>query len=245
MLNRQIRGRRSHQTVALITGTLLWGMVVYPARAQSEVGVPSSLRMIASEPANSGAADYRTIYVSSEIERESAEGSERQPLQTVTRAVAALHSGLALVTGENPDLPISRPANRRSRPGSSSQLATVPPLPSTNTPINKSRLAVPNSSIPLGSGGATIFSPPRGGAGASPAPPSRAQALGLYYRVLVEISDPYVQDDVKRVVPDAFRANFEGRMMMQVGAFLTEEEAEVRKRLLEDNFFDARVEYIR
>ena len=32
---------------------------------------------------------------------------------------------------------------------------------------------------------------------------------------------------------------------MQVGAFPTEEEAEERQRILEDNGFNARIEYIR
>lgn len=164
-------------------------------------------------------------------------------------ALAALRSGLALtpraVTEENPDSPVLDPANSRSWPGSSSQPATVPPPPSANIPVNN-RLAVPNDSIPMGSGSSsTIFSPPRSGAGAPPALPSRAQALGLYYRVFVETSDPYVQDEIRSLVPDAFRTNFEGRTMMQVGAFPTEDEANDRRRLLEDNNFDVRVEYIR
>ena len=80
--------------------------------------------------------------------------------------------------------------------------------------------------------------------GVSYAPSSRAQALGLYYRVFVEATDPYVQDDVRSVVADAFRTSFEGRTVMQVGAFSTEVEAEDRRQLLEDYNFDARVEYL-
>ena len=69
--------------------------------------------------------------------------------------------------------------------------------------------------------------------------------MGLYYRVFVEAGDPFVQDSVREVVPDAFRTRFEGRTKMQVGAFPTEGEAEERRRLLERNNFDVRVEYIR
>ncbi len=121
-----------------------------------------------------------------------------------------------------------------------------PTISTPSAPINNNRLAVPGSSIPVGSGSSSvIFSPPSGGAGAPPAPPSRAQALGLYYRVFVEASDPFIQDEIRSVVPDAFRTRFEGRAMMQVGAFPTEEEAEDRRRLLEDNNYDVLVEYIR
>lgn len=133
-------------------------------------------------------------------------------------------------TMPNPTSSNSRPINR----------------PAVSAPVNNNRLSVPSSSIPVGSGHSSIiFSPPSSGVGAPPAPPSRAQALGLYYRVFVEASDPFVQDEIRSVVPDAFRTRFEGRAMMQVGAFPTEEEAEARRRLLEDNNYDALVEYIR
>ncbi|MEL6856026.1 MAG: hypothetical protein AAFO83_13090, partial [Cyanobacteria bacterium J06607_13] len=166
-------------------------------------------------------------------------------------ALQALQSGIALgpraVTEENPDSPGSLLRNRRMRNRRRRREENNPePAAIPERPVNNNRLAVPNTSIPLGSGASsTVFSPPTGGAGAPPAPPSRAQALGLYYRVFVEASDPFVQDRVREVVPDAFRTRFEGRMMMQVGAFPTEEEAEERRDLLEDNNFDVRVEYIR
>ncbi|WP_227500021.1 DUF1565 domain-containing protein [Synechococcus sp. PCC 7335] len=120
------------------------------------------------------------------------------------------------------------------------------PVTDVSASANNNRLAVPDNSIPIGSGNSNvIFSPPTSGTGGPPAPPSRAQSLGLYYRVFVETSDPFVQDDIRSVVPDAFRTRFEGRAMMQVGAFPTEEEAEARRRLLEENNYDALVEYIR
>ncbi|MEO1621360.1 MAG: DUF1565 domain-containing protein [Cyanobacteria bacterium J06632_3] len=161
-------------------------------------------------------------------------------------ALQALQSGLAIrpraVTEENPDSPGSLLRNRRRRREENIRPTEARPA----LPRNNNRLAVPNTSIPIGSGSsATIFSPPTAGGGAPPAPPSRAQALGLYYRVFVEASDPFEQDSVREVVPDAFRTRFEGRTVMQVGAFPTEREAEERRELLEDNNFDVRVEYIR
>ncbi|MGB7248100.1 MAG: DUF1565 domain-containing protein [Phormidesmis sp.] len=170
-------------------------------------------------------------------------------------ALDSLRSGISLapraVTGENPDSPILNRRNRRSQPDSDRLLEEqgAPPIEENipAIPSNSNRLAVPNSSIPLGSGGGDIiFLPPTSGAaGGPPTPPSRAQALGLYYRVFVETADPYVQDEVRDVVPDAFRTSFDGQAVMQVGAFPTEDEAQERRRLLEDNNLDVRVEYIR
>ncbi len=176
-------------------------------------------------------------------------------------ALAALRAGLAsegstdvalgprAVTGENPDSPVIRPRSRRREPEGTPERAperTPEPSVRPSAPINNNRLAVPSASIPLGSGSSsTIFAPPSGGVGSPPAPPSRAQALGLYYRVFVDAADPFMQDEVKAVVPDAFRTRFEGRAVMQVGAFPTEDEAEDRRRLLEDRNLDAQVEYIR
>lgn len=174
-------------------------------------------------------------------------------------ALAALQSGIAgqelpplvalgprAVTGGNPDSPVLPARNEREQPIREESEAPEEVEPQISRPFNNNRLAVPSSAIPIGSGGSsTIFSPPSGGVGSPPAPPSRAQSLGLYYRVFVEASDPFVQDDVKEVVSDAFRTQFDGRTMMQVGAFPTEEEAEERQQLLERNNFDAQVEYIR
>ncbi|MGC1309506.1 MAG: DUF1565 domain-containing protein [Phormidesmis sp.] len=175
---------------------------------------------------------------------------DEQPAGAPGAALAALRSGVALapraVTGDNPDSPILN--RRRPQPSAqpSSPIEEPTIRPEVRTPINNNRLAVPNSDIPVGSGGSSIiFSAPNNGVGAPPAPPSRAQALGLYYRVFVEASDPFEQDAVKKFVPDAFRTRYEGRAVMQVGAFPTEDEAEDRRRFLEDNNFDVRVEYIR
>ena len=171
-------------------------------------------------------------------------------------ALAALSAGIGseAKAERNSDLPGSLLLNARRRRREEQSpvqesLPTAAPLslPTVvSPPVNNNRLAVPSSSIPVGSGSSSIiFSPPNGGAGAPPAPPSRAQALGLYYRVFVEASDPFVQDAIRSVVPDAFRTRFEGRAVMQVGAFPTEAEAEDRRRLLEENNYDALVEYIR
>lgn len=202
------------------------------------------------------AADQETFEADAQPELEADTVPGEIPAGAPGSALAALQSGLPnrgdvppivglgprAVTGGNPDSPVLPPRNRRRDRTEREEEAR----PEIRRPVNNNRLAVPSSNIPVGSGGsATVFSPPSGGVGSPPAPPSRAQSLGLYYRVFVEASDPFVQDDVREVVPDSFRTRFEGRTMMQVGAFPTEEEAEERKRLLERNNFDAQVEYIR
>jgi parallel beta-helix repeat protein len=164
--------------------------------------------------------------------------ADLRPAGSPGAALEALQAGLALapraVTGDNPEESVLEPRGRRDRPERRLEESAAPP------PVNNNRLAVPNSAIPLGSGDSvTSFLPPGSSASAS-----RAQALGLYYRVFVEASDPYEQDEIRSVIPDAFRTSFDGRTVMQVGAFPTEEEAEDRKELLEDNDFDVRVEYM-
>ncbi|MEM9089944.1 MAG: DUF1565 domain-containing protein [Cyanobacteria bacterium P01_F01_bin.53] len=179
---------------------------------------------------------------------------ETRPAGAPGAALEALQSGVPMasraMTDGNPDS--IRLIRRRRRRPAEEQTEVTPSNASNESsvnsaPVNNNRLAVPSSAIPIGSGGSTtIFSAPRSGVGAPPAPPSRAQAMGLYYRVFVEASDPFLQDEVRSVVPDAFRTNFEGRTVMQVGAFPTEEEAEDRRRLLERNDLNnVRIEYIR
>ena len=183
--------------------------------------------------------------------------SESIPDGSPGAALAALRSSVSLapraVTEENPDSPILQRRRDRLRREEMNredieqeEINTRREPVNAPIPINSNRLAVPSSQIPLGSGSSsTIFSPPTGGVGGPPAPPSRAQALGLYYRVFVEASSPFEQDEVREVIPDAFRTRVDGRTVMQVGAFPTEEEAEDRQRILENNGFNARIEYIR
>lgn len=179
-------------------------------------------------------------------------------------ALATLRSGITsevLLASRASDSSAIRPRVLRSQPESEPESESLPePIsePSVNPApsVNRNRLAVPGSSIPLGSGASAVFSPPQGGGGGGvsslyqggmgspPAPSSRAQALGLYYRVFAEASDPLSQDEVKEIVPDAFRTQFEGRTVMQVGAFPTEDEAKDRQQLLKDHNIDVRVEYI-
>jgi parallel beta-helix repeat protein len=124
------------------------------------------------------------------------------------------------------------------------QSARLPDLPTLTA--NTNRLQVPNSTIPLGSGsGANLnlaaLALPDGSS--PPPPPSRAAVLGLHYRVFVEGSDESTQAKLRTLVPDAFRTRYEGRMVMQAGAFPDQATAEERVQLLLDNGLEARLEY--
>jgi hypothetical protein len=179
--------------------------------------------------------------LSSELSVERSEESFSEPPSEISSEGAASDLALAprAVTEENPDSSVVRPRNSRNQ-----RDRTPEPSARQAPPVNNNRLAVPSSSIPIGDEGA-FFSPP-GTVSSSglPAPTSRAQSLGLFYRVFVEASNSDMQDEVRSVVPDAFRTFFDGQTVMQVGAFPTEDEAQDRKRMLEDNDLSARVEYI-
>ncbi len=168
------------------------------------------------------------------------QGNSQANSQDAPQLIARDIPGPRILTDDqdpNNSVPSNLPAARPSAP-------SQPPI--NSVPVNVNRLAVPSASIPLGNGesNTAFLAPSNSIGGGGQFYLSRAQALGLHYRVFVEASDPSMQDEVRAVVPDAFRTNFEGRMMMQVGAFPTEDEAQARKQLLEDNNFNVRVEYL-
>ncbi|MEO0458342.1 MAG: DUF1565 domain-containing protein [Cyanobacteria bacterium P01_A01_bin.114] len=148
----------------------------------------------------------------------------------------------AETSGSTRPLPsISVSANRSQPPPIEEDLPSLP----LNT---DGRLLVPGAHIPIGSGGdanTAALLPPVGATSNSPPPPplSRAAALGLRYRVYVEGQDQLTQSRLRAVVPDAFRAQFEGQPVMQAGAYADEAEAEERLELLLDNDFEAWIEH--
>jgi cell division septation protein DedD len=66
----------------------------------------------------------------------------------------------------------------------------------------------------------------RGNGSSPPVPPSRTAALGFRYRVVVDSSDASEQAKVRSLVPGAFRSSYQGRTVMQVGAFAEPEKAD-------------------
>ncbi len=243
-------------------------LVSLPVNRLASTALP---QLSASQPRSEEIADLPPIAAAVQqqlaleptVEADAVADSNQIPDGAPGAALQALRSGLSTGTSpaaqlltrdiprpriltENQDLNHQDPNNSVPSDLPAARPLAPSPLPMNSPPVNVNRLAVPNASIPVGSGESnTAFLAPSnsvGGGGRSFL--SRAQALGLYYRVFVEASDPFVQDEVRAVVPDAFRTNFEGRMVMQVGAFPTEDEARARKQLLEDNNFNVRVEYL-
>ena len=136
-------------------------------------------------------------------------------------------------------------------PVSGADLSSLPEIPVNRAaaPSASGRLQVPSSDIPIGSAsGLPTISVSRAAAGFSegpPAPPSRANTLGLYYRVIVAAEDEATQDQVRSLVPDAFRTQFDGQIVMQVGAYEDQAAADEQANRLIRNGLAAEVKFIR
>jgi parallel beta-helix repeat protein len=109
------------------------------------------------------------------------------------------------------------------------------PVPSSNIPIGDPRslptLLVPkNSRVPY--------------AGSPPLPPTRATALGLSYRVVVEAASASKQALVRSLVPGAFRTFSKGRVLMQAGAFSDRAKADQIRRMLNSKGLRATIQQL-
>ncbi|MDB9524857.1 DUF1565 domain-containing protein [Oscillatoria sp. CS-180] len=130
-----------------------------------------------------------------------------------------------------------------------SDLPELPASPSNAASGDSTRLTVPNSEIPMGSGGNVpeLFTV---GAGATipvespPPPPSLASSLGLNYRVLIASTEQVTEDQVQAIVPDAFSVQVDGQTYIQAGAYPTLAEAESNARRLNQAGLPAQVKMI-
>jgi len=113
-------------------------------------------------------------------------------------------------------------------------------------------LRVPEGNIPAGRGASQVPVLTAIGeanaanltADAPPPPPSRASMLGLVYRVVVAVADSSSRAEIRALVPDAFRVEVEGQMMMQVGAYPTESEATAMLEELQQQGIEAQILHI-
>lgn len=118
-------------------------------------------------------------------------------------------------------------------------------------------LPVPGSEIPIGNTGGmptlavSQRNPRQSGAittqgnrlvGNSRSSTSRAIALGMRYRVVVDADSPRQQSLVRSLVPGAFRSRYNGRSVIQVGAFSDRQEAEEMIQKMNGNGFNAILE---
>ena len=137
------------------------------------------------------------------------------------------------------------------------QAKVVSPSPDNITDTNGSKitpelpklapglLPVPGPVIPASSSGTSTFNNNNSRSGEEPPPPpNRANMLGLRYRVIVEANSARDEAKVRSLVPDAFRRIYNGREVMQVGAY-KQNEQEKANRMLENmirNGFRATIE---
>ncbi len=88
--------------------------------------------------------------------------------------------------------------------------AELLPVPSGNIPVGNSR-KLPQVPVQRNARPADDGSPPL--------PPTQATSLGLRYRVTVAADSKSQQEQVRSLVPGAFRTFNNGKVLMQVGAF--------------------------
>lgn len=101
------------------------------------------------------------------------------------------------------------------------------PVPDINIPLARS--SVPPVNVSPSATRSPIDPPP---------PPTRASSLGLGYRLIVDAPSTAEQDRLKEHVRDAFRVQYNGRSMMQAGAFRDRTEASAVMQMLQDSGFN-------
>ncbi|MGB8699476.1 MAG: DUF3747 domain-containing protein [Thermosynechococcaceae cyanobacterium] len=96
--------------------------------------------------------------------------------------------------------------------------------------VQPSLIAVPNNKAPLGHGGnlAAVLPPP---------PPPPQALLAPRYRVVVVTPSKRDQNQIRTLVPDAFRTNYQGQTAMQVGSFPNRTAAETVMTLVQRHGF--------
>ncbi len=175
------------------------------------------------------------------------ENTKLKPNQSANRVAASnkppLASGgttikvLTLPKASQPPVAPPPPKNGSLTQG----LPVLQPAPLTDL------LPVPSADIPFGSNRnqpQQIIARSAPDADSPPLPPTRATALGLRYRVVVEAENESLQAKVRSLVPGAFRIFANGRAIMQAGAFSDRAEADEVLQLLTSNGFKAAIEQL-
>lgn len=151
-----------------------------------------------------------------------------------TRSKTLLSGSLSPITAP---IEISVPATRVSRPLRQPSLFTAratqsaPSLDNSLPNVSAGILPVPASNIPMGNAGnesdlITANTPSLnlnamapGMSGGIAGAPFQVAMVNPKYRVYVNATDRNQQKMVKKLVPDSFRSSYQGRSMLQVGAF--------------------------
>lgn len=184
-----------------------------------------------------------------DTQAESRGNSYRQPTNTQSNLQRLLQTNPNYQNRQAIEIPVSSPQSGR---GMWDRLRNLPPrntAPSfeETTPVDAvGLLPVPQSNIPLGSGG---YVPPGIGGNQNSVPrislrsnsQDRAVALGLRFRVVVNANNFSQQSRLRSLVPDAFMTNINGESVMQAGAFRSLLEAEQLLRKLKNNGLNVQI----
>ncbi len=189
--------RAANQSADAMTAAI--EIPVPPPASSPEKPVPSSLPLVSSRQINSS-TPHPTL-ISASNTQSPASGSD-----TLTELPIPLTSSQELV----PPPPKIGSISQNLPVLQSVQIAEAEllPVPSGNIPIGNTRN---QPKVPVRRVRTTSTEPPL--------PPTRATALGLRYRVVVEAGTASKQNAVRSLVPGAFRTFSNGRVFMQVGAF--------------------------
>ena len=175
------------------------------------------------------------------------------PAPTASSRLVQPGGGLRLPTRENP-IPIAVPApevravvavapERRVIPGASNPIIKNPAMP--RSPVAIGLLPVPGPNAPIGNVGSSpgikVYGKSGGSRTSSLFATNRALATGLRYRVLVETMDDNQQAQLRSLVPEAFPVSFQGRTVMQAGAFGDREKADQLLQALSSQGFRASI----
>lgn len=131
-----------------------------------------------------------------------------------------------------------------------------PPAPSSSSGqaglprLTPGVLPVPSGTIPLGNAqrrsnvyqGQSTLSSVVPADGSPPAPPIQVAWASHRYRVLVDPANASQRSALKSLVPDAFRASYQGQSMLQVGAYKSQGEADEMVQFLSQNGFEGVIE---
>ncbi|NCJ06024.1 DUF3747 domain-containing protein [Synechococcales cyanobacterium C] len=181
--------------------------------------------------------------------------SPSQPTSTAPTSSAPTSS--APTSSTPPSQPFSRPITipvPEPKPAAAAPLSPQPPPPPApsgtsgssthNLPVlSPNLLPVPSAEIPLGradnepdvyNGNGIIALNTTPTSDVAPPPP----LIMPRYRVLANATNPEQQAQVKALVPDAFRASYQGQTLLQVGAFRDRTKADEMIQLLSQSGID-------
>lgn len=251
LANRQTASTLTTEAPTSPTSDTVELAVIPPAEASS---ANTPLGQTASEQSTSqrqSLAALRARILANRSNASATPSNSATPPQTANAAVSSLPVASPVET-------IAR-ARTETTPAAAESLPLIPTegslpaspsgdLPSLPRPDPSSNLLqVPGPNIPVGSGGSMpeiLLTSTGSAVGGPPSLPSRAEALGLRYKVFVNAPDETTQTRVKTAVPDAFRVRVNGQVMMQAGAFSDQATADAIASNLTQQGLEARVQYM-